>query len=174
MQKCLWPSTVVCMVNCIVCVASRASKHTNYYVSKSSGSQAPDIADFFVKGGLAGLVRSVLLDKILALVNPAKLNKQGPWNCRVLTATGKRLFDQLRKIVSSSLGFRFLDLHIREKAQEMNNLRGPPSLLGPAKHQKCICEVGIEAHEDVPQSMSLWIDRPVRYVIAENTVTSPT
>lgn len=92
----------------------------------------------------------------------------------ILEGSATKWIDQHCVDCLNSLGFRFLDLHIRDKTQEMNNFWVPSSLMSTAKHQKCISKVGVKAHKDVPQSMSLWIDGPNRYMLTENTITKPT
>jgi len=72
-----------------------------------------------------------------------------------------------------SLCFWLLDLDIRENSQKVFYLWVPSTLLSSAEHQECVCAVRVETHEHMPQSMSLRIHRPLRYRLAEDTVTEP-
>lgn len=55
----------------------------------------------------------------------------------------------------------------------MDDLWVPSSLLGAAKHQECVCKISVETDKDMPHRMTLGVDRPSWYILAENTINEP-
>ncbi len=76
-------------------------------------------------------------------------------------------------LLTSSL-FVSLDLHIGQNTTQVAELRAPIKLLGTTKLQECGPKIGIEACENVPQGVALWVNPKVGREMAQIPVHKPT
>ncbi|CAL5388799.1 unnamed protein product [Camellia sinensis] len=61
-----------------------------------------------------------------------------------------------------------------EQAPRLGNLWSPSQLRSTAKHQERVCKVRIKTHQDMPHGVTLGIEGPKRYLVAEYTIKQPT